>query len=213
MGLIFIGSFTVALSGALAPGPFLTMVIARSLERGPWTGPLAVLGHMFLELALLLLLVLGLGRLLGQPVFMVPVFLAGGAILLWMAADLLRNAGKMSAGVSGAADAGPRRLHPVLAGAVVSLSNPYWLVWWLVIGLGLVMQSLKFGPLGVAVFFAGHILADLAWYSLVSFSVAAGKKFISGNAYRIIVTVCGLVLLGFGCWFLYGGIVKWLGAG
>ena len=212
MALIFFGSFAVALSGALAPGPFLTMVIVRSLEKGPWTGPLAVLGHMILELGLLLALVFGLAGLLQQRVFMIPVFLAGGGVLLWMAIDLLLNARKMAASAFAPSSSGLGRLHPVLAGVVVSLSNPYWLVWWLVIGLGLVMQSMKFGPAGLAVFFAGHILADLVWYSLVSFSVAAGKKFIRGTVYRIIIMICGLMLLGFGGWFLYAGIVKWLGA-
>jgi len=208
--LIFFGAFTVALSGAMAPGPFLTMVIARSLVKGPWTGPLTVLGHMILELGLLTALVFGVAAFLSKPVFVIVVFLAGGVLLVLMGLDLVIKARGMSLKQDPAKANRVSAMNPVLAGILVSLSNPFWLIWWLTIGLGYVLKAMDFGIAGLAAFFSGHILADLAWYSLVSFSVAAGKKFVTDRIYRTIIAVCGLVLLGFGGWFLFGGIAKWL---
>ena len=49
----------------------------------------------------------------------------------------------------------------------MSAANPYWLIWWLTIGRGYDMFSMKYGWLGVALFFIGHILATspgTPWY-------------------------------------------------
>jgi threonine/homoserine/homoserine lactone efflux protein len=72
----------------------------------------------------------------------------------------------------------------VWSGIFLSLANPYWLIWWLTIGLGYVIFAAKFGLVGVFLFFAGHILADLAWYTLVSAAVAYGRNFFTDGLYR-----------------------------
>ena len=66
----------------------------------------------------------------------------------------------------------------VLTGILLSIANPYWFIWWATIGMGYIMYSVKFGLPGIISFFAGHILADLAWYYLVSFSVAKRNNFV-----------------------------------
>ncbi len=63
-------SFIVALSGALMPGPLLTVTVGEAARRGFWAGPLIMVGHSLLELALVLLLLVGLGAWLNQPVIL-----------------------------------------------------------------------------------------------------------------------------------------------
>ena len=53
---IFAGSFVVGLSGAMAPGPVLTVTISETLKRGFKAGPLIILGHTLLEMILLALI-------------------------------------------------------------------------------------------------------------------------------------------------------------
>jgi threonine/homoserine/homoserine lactone efflux protein len=74
-------------------------------------------------------------------------------------------------------------------------------VWWFTIGLGYVMFSYKFGLLGVGLFFIGHILADFAWYSLVSGAVSQGRQFLSDRLYRGFLAACGVFLFVFGAFF------------
>ena len=59
---IFLISFTVALSGALMPGPLLAAVIYESTRHGFKTGPLFVLGHAMLEVLMVTFIILGFSR-------------------------------------------------------------------------------------------------------------------------------------------------------
>jgi hypothetical protein len=58
--------------------------------------------------------------------------------------------------------------------------------------------------IGVLAFFVGHISADLAWYSLISFAVSRGKKAIGERGYRYMLFACGIFLMLFGGWFIAG---------
>ena len=63
---IFCTSFVLALSGALMPGPLLTVTVSESSRRGMSTGPLMIFGHGLLELALIVALVSGLAPILAR---------------------------------------------------------------------------------------------------------------------------------------------------
>ena len=83
--VIFFTSFVIALSGAIMPGPLLTITISESTRRGAVAGPLLISGHAVLELLLVIALLLGLGPILKHPLFfMISAFL-GGAIMFLMA--------------------------------------------------------------------------------------------------------------------------------
>jgi threonine/homoserine/homoserine lactone efflux protein len=196
-------SFIVALSGALMPGPLLTLTVGEAARRGFWAGPLIILGHALLELALVLLLLAGVGVWLNRPLVLGVVGVSGAAALGWMGLGLL----KASRHSHLAFDAkGGSSLNPIVAGVLMSAANPYWLIWWLTIGLGYVMFSMKYGWLGVGLFFAGHILADFAWYTLVSGAVSRGRRFISDGIYRGFLAGCGVFLFGFGGYFAFQGV-------
>jgi threonine/homoserine/homoserine lactone efflux protein len=208
---IFITSFIVALSGALMPGPLLTTTIGESSQYGSRAGPLLMVGHAVLELALVALLFLGLAPLLTSTRVTASIGIAGGCILFWLAYGMFRSLPRLSL------DAKPstkRGYHGrlITSGVLVSLSNPYWTIWWATIGLAYVLQSRLFGVVGVIVFFIGHILADFVWYSLVSLTVGKGRSCFTPLTYRGLVLICALFLVGFAIWFLYGGIKAFIAA-
>ena len=120
---------------------------------------------------LLLGLVLGLGNLLELEISKGIISVLGGAFLLWTAWGMLRYEGKedLLAPESPGRGAG---MPPVIAGAAISLANPYWSVWWATLGLGFLIQAQKMGVTGILLFYSGHILADFMWYTAVSLVVA-----------------------------------------
>ncbi len=204
LSAIFSMSFVVALSGALMPGPLLTITVADSARRGFITGPLVILGHAILELALVIGVVAGLGKFLEIPFVIGTIALVGGGILLRMGIQMLREAGKLTLKTEAGEE--PVYANPVLAGVIGSLTNPYWIIWWITIGLGYLIAAKRFGAVGVTVFFIGHILADFCWFSMISFGVSKGRIIMSDSVYRWIIRVCGAILLFFGCWFFYSSV-------
>ena len=202
---IFVSSFIIALSGALMPGPLLTVTISESSRRGFMTGPLLIAGHAILELGLVAALLLGLAPFFQMPVVFVTTAIAGALILFWMAFNMFRSLPSLRLSWEGD---NTRRNHPMISGILMSVANPYWIIWWATIGLGYILYSWQFGLWGIVFFFAGHILADLSWYSLVSAAVAGGRHFLTDRLYRGLITICAVFLVVFAGYFAYAGFEK-----
>lgn len=201
LAAIFFTSFAIGFSGALMPGPVLTMTVSQTIRRGFWAGPRIVLGHGVLELALLLALVLGLGPILQRPLIGGLIGVVGAALLGIMAVGMLWSLPRLSLELESGPAGG---LGPFWAGVLTSISNPYWVLWWATIGPMVIQQRLS--VVGVATFFGGHILSDLVWFSFVSGLVAGGRRFLNRALYQGLVGVCAVVLFGFGIYFLAHGI-------
>lgn len=201
---LFWSAFIIGLSGAMMPGPVLTATISETLKRGFRAGPLIVAGHAVLELMVLAAVVAGLGRWITQPVIMRVLGLVGGGLLIAMGAHMAWTA---ESAVRVALQAGPdpkaSLRGPFLAGILTSVSNAYWAIWWATIGLNLASLALKNGIAGLISFYSGHILSDLVWYSLVAAAVASGRKLCPPLVYRVLITLCGLVLVGLGGLFFF----------
>ena len=202
---IFTTSFVIAFSGAMMPGPLLTTTIGESARQGPWVGPKMIAGHAVLELILLLGLFLGLTPLLKNEIFFIVVAILGGGIMIWMARGMFHSIPKLE--LSTLANT-KSQINVYLAGILMSLANPYWIIWWATIGLGYVLHSQKFGIAGVAMFFVGHIFGDLVWYSSISFAIGKGKKIFSNKVYRILIGSCATFLVLFSFWLIYDGVQR-----
>ena len=198
---LFWVSFAIALSGAMAPGPLLTSVIYESLQRGFKAGTLIITGHAGLELALVVLLGGGLVKYLHQPLVLKFIFTAGALILIYLGARMMLTSPAVSINLNAAS---PKHEGLILTGITMSLASPTWVVWWLTVGLSLLLTSQKNGLNGMMSFYFGHILADFVWYGFLSLAVCSGRKFLTEAIYRKVIFFCGLVLVGFGVWFAGG---------
>jgi threonine/homoserine/homoserine lactone efflux protein len=202
---IFFTSMIVALSGAMMPGPLLTINISESLRRGAIAGPLLMAGHAILELLLVVALLLGLSPLFKNDVFFVMVALVGGATMFWMAFGMFRSLPTLSVRTNVAVD---RKNNLVVAGALMSLANPYWIIWWATIGIGYITRCQDLGFPGVGVFYSGHILGDVLWYVSISIAIAKGRSLFTDRTYRVIIGCCGAFLVAFAGYLVYSGILK-----
>ncbi|MFY9120210.1 MAG: LysE family transporter [Syntrophomonadaceae bacterium] len=208
---LFTTAFVVGLSGAMMPGPLLTATMVSSAERGWGAGPLIVLGHALLELALVAALLAGIAQFLVQPRVTTVIALVGGVFLVYLGITMIRDvwSGRLSSiqasSTDGSASA-PVSMHPVLAGILISLFNPYWSIWWATVGLGYLTFALNSGLSGITSFFSGHILSDLAWYTLVAIAVSKGQALLSPRVYKGLLVGCGLFMLGLGIYFFYSGL-------
>jgi threonine/homoserine/homoserine lactone efflux protein len=202
---IFISSFVIALSGAMMPGPLLTVTISESSHRGFIAGPLLILGHSILELILIVGLVLGLSPILQLKGVFIGISLIGGIILFLMAIKMFLSLSslKLTSRVSS-----NRRQHLFITGILMSLANPYWTIWWATIGLSYIIHCRTAGFAGLLSFYFGHISGDMVWYSAISLTVGKGRRFLNDRIYRVIIGACAVFLIVFGSYFLYSGFLK-----
>lgn len=211
---ILFQAFTVGLSGAVMPGPLLTYNIQLASKQGFWVGPRLVLGHALLEGALVVGLIAGFGQFLTAPGVKFFLGLVGGTLLAWMGYELVwRESRKAMVNFVETAAAGeitpPSRLtnlSPIVAGVLISLANPYWVLWWTTFGLGFIAKALALGWVGVLAFYIGHISSDLAWYSLIAAAIAKGRQWITEPIYRGLLMICGIFLLGIAVWFIWDAL-------
>jgi len=208
LGVLFITAFGVGLSGAMMPGPLLTATIVSTARHGFMAGPLIVLGHALLELALLIALLAGFSTILLMPRVGQTVAIVGGSFLLYLGFCMIKDIlkGKLTL-----PDDQPEQvsstplMHPIVAGILISVSNPYWSIWWATIGLSYLTIAWKSSTSGIVSFYSGHILADLFWYSLIAFIISTGSRWLNPLVYRLILLLCSIFLLGLGIYFIYSG--------
>lgn len=196
----------IGLSGALMPGPMLSVCIAESYKKGFWAGPYIVLGHAMPEFALMVLFSLGLNRFIKNDTVIGVIGIVGGLFLGWLAIRIFVEVRQgITIDLTAKEDIG---WGPVVAGVWTSVSNPGWIVWWATIGARYILLALDHGIVGLAFFFVGHEMADLVWYSLVSFLVSRGRGRISDRVYHVVLYICSLMVFGFAVLFFVNGIMN-----
>ncbi len=192
----------ISLSGVLAPGPMTAATLAAG-TRSRHAGALIALGHAVVELPLVLIIIAGAGALFEMEAVKLTIGLAGGAFLLLMGGQLLAA----SRHVAATASVSDTR-HPLLTGIVLTAANPYFLIWWATIGLALATQAIDFGLVAFALFALIHWLCDLVWLEMLSLASNKGAELLGDRIQRIVLIVCGLMLLGFGGKFLYDAVAS-----
>ncbi len=207
LGAIAVTSLILGFSGAMMPGPLLTLTISEAARRGMRAGPLLIAGHALLEATLVILLLFGLAELVQRPPVFALIALIGGTMLIWMGYGMVRSLSGLSLDLS--ADE-QEAVSPLVAGALVSLANPYFTLWWATVGIGYLTLTIESGWLGGVTFYFFHILADLLWYSFVAMAVSRGRTLLTDKVYRGLIASCALFLIMFGGYFGFCGIEKLL---
>jgi len=203
---IFIVSFLVALTGALSPGPVLTFTIYRSLksERGYLAGLFITLGHATLEFALIIALLLGASFFLQNFIVYTTIGIVGGILLVIFGIMVIKDIYDKPIDINLAEikekDIKGFTGNSFLGGIIVSLSNPFWILWWAGIGLGLMISlNISFqDPLGLLMFYLGHEMGDLIWFWPISIIVYLGGKSLNPKIYRWVLIICGAFMIFFG---------------
>jgi threonine/homoserine/homoserine lactone efflux protein len=218
VALIFVTALIVGYSGALVPGPMFTLVVAHSAKHGARSGLFITCGHAVLEFLLLGGLALGLTQVLAKSAVTASISIAGGTVMLAMGGlmvvqSLLRRLAVLP--VASPRNQGEVRRYPISLGLrqaglgiVVSVSNPYFLLWWASIGAAYYVSAAIYGIPGALTFLFGHILADFTWYGALGYVTGYGKRFLGPKPYRLIIMACGIALIGLGIYFWTKGAVR-----
>ncbi|MFC6906063.1 LysE family translocator [Halalkalicoccus tibetensis] len=202
-----IAGILLGLSLAAPPGPMNAIIAEESVLRGWDAGVRAGLGAMSADACFFVVALAGVATVLQDaPTLRAGMMAVGGLLMLYFALDAARSArGSFVEGESSASK-GFRRTF------MLSLTNPYQVLWWLTVGVALLDPGTLsvavpvIGELGVATgsvaivlgFFAGIAL----WITLFPAALVRAGRRIDGFA-PLVAAGSALVLAGFGVVFLY----------
>jgi len=199
---ILLSVVVISLSGVMQPGIMTAMTIAKSYK-SPWAGPYVALGHAVIEIPLILLIYFGFAQFFQNTVVQLVLSILGGGMIIWLGISMFRARTEV---VHGGKDL---PYNAVTAGIITSVLNPFFWVWWAIIGSMLVMKFHDFGTTGLMAFTLTHWLCDLVWLSLISFLIYYTQTLWgrwAGKVQEVIFIICSLLLVGFGGWYVISGI-------
>lgn len=197
--------FLVSFSGAMQPGPVTATAITMG-GRNRYAGLLLAVGHGVIEFPLMVLIMLGAGKIFESDVAQLAVGFAGGIALLLMGVQMLARSK-----CEEKTQAVLRKDSPIWAGVVLTASNPYFLIWWGTIGLALATEAKQFGVWAFGIFAIVHWLVDLIWVGTLSFASFYGGRLMGPKVQQVVVKICAVAMLWFAAMFIYRAAIKLTG--
>jgi len=193
--------FGIGLSGALIPGPLLAFTVKESLAGGARTGAVIMTGHIIVEALLMLLIYFGFMGFLTNPAVASVIAVLGSVLLFYLSYSLVKQKDVLSG------EPGTKHYNPVAGGILLTALNPSFPLWWATVGYNMLGEGMRLGGrAGVFAVVAGHWLADVGWYSIVSFAVAKGRDtMLKEKVYPVLKTVMAVFMAALGLYFLFRG--------
>jgi len=194
----------ISVSGALAPGPLFFANITRGIDHGIKSGLYFSVGHMIVELPLIFLLAVGLISTSNQLLISTVSGLLGGATLIGF--GLLQMKSIRGNYADSNMFKGSSLSSSLMLGVTLSGLNPFFIFWWLTIGVKLIYEALALASfIGILYMFLCHIWIDYAWLTSTAYLANKGRNVIRSRIYKVLVLIFGLILIYYGVTFLMEG--------
>lgn len=208
-------------SGVLSPGPLFLVNLILGSKQGFHAGIKVALGHCIVELPLMIILTLALLRF--SPVSIISngslgvIGLLGGISIIVFSFILMsslmkrkvtaiprhdNNNDKRSLLHVGAISSEIAR--PIILGVVFTAFNPFFIAWWLTVGLKLISDSVStFGVAnGILFLFFLHIWMDCVWLIFTSYLISKGVSILNGRYYNFFLVGLSSTLTFYGLYII-----------
>lgn len=187
----------VSASGVMAPGPLLAANITHGMAGGMRAGLAVAAGHAAVELPLVLAVAAGAVSLTTVPGAERAIAVAGAVGLFAFAAMQARASLKKSDGVAAPGHS------PLISGALMTGLNPFFLVWWMTVGLKLISDAAReWSAPGVLAMFGMHVWMDFAWLAATAYLASRGGKLLPEKSKRVVGLALSAAMVYFGVSFL-----------
>jgi threonine/homoserine/homoserine lactone efflux protein len=205
---VFLFAFGASFGAVISPGPVSAAIVTEAPRLGWKVGPLIASGHTLLELVMVVLISLGLSIGMANPDVRIAIAFGGGLVLLAIGASYIFGAWKGTTRLPQAVSAATPRtvLSLITLGGLTTISNPFWYTWWVTVAAGYLMQAKALSLAAIGVFYIGHICADFAWDTALSFATSTGRRWLTDARYRAIIAITGGFMIYLGVVFLSSAI-------
>jgi threonine/homoserine/homoserine lactone efflux protein len=219
-------------SGVLSPGPLFLANLIYGSNQGYYAGIKIANGHMTVELLLIILLSSSLFGFsfftAGSAALRIVGMIGGIAIIVFAMAQILniiKKAGYTAdvMNKNNIQDIGYKssyfflldkigrkvNLGPLMVGMIFTAMNPFFVIWWLTVGIKLISDTIYlFGIVeGVFLLFLFHIWMDYAWLTLTAYLISKGWSIVQMRSYHLFMVCINIILISYGFYFLVTNII------
>lgn len=198
---IYLKFVLVGLSIALPVGAITVEMTKQGLKNGFFHGWAVGIGGMTIDVLLILALYLGLAQILSLPYVQMPLWIIGAGFLFLLAYDSIKNADQ---DITLAGEKVNKSIGKTFRNGLLVAVSPGNLVFWVSV-FGAVLadsysssesSSFIIAALGIL---TGILLHDLGLLAIISMT----RKVMNKQMIKWTSIVAGILLFGFGCYFLY----------
>ncbi|HQY92741.1 LysE family transporter [Caldilinea sp.] len=202
MNFLFAG-ISLGFAAGISPGPLLTLVITRTLERGLAAGLRVAVAPLLTDLPIILITVLFFNVL---PPGLETVLTVGGALfVLYLAWEIVRDArhahlvtGKVASNANAASD--------IWRGMMVNLLSPHPWLFWIGVAAPLLTRAWQTSAWSAAGFLVGFYGLLIGSKALVTVGVTGGRRFLNDRWYQRLLLASALLLAMFGVRLLWQAV-------
>ena len=190
MGLVFCGP----------PGAVFAMSARRGAAHGFSAALMVLFGSLVGDAVWAVLGLSGAGILMQISAIHGIVGVAGAALLAWLGLQALRDAWQNRQPAAAPSSVG----GDFTIGAVLSLTNPQAVAYWIAFGgsiQAIIGRAADFSEF--VVFFAGFMSACVVYCFLAAGIISGARSLLTDRLYRIVNAICGAALVGFAILLLY----------
>jgi threonine/homoserine/homoserine lactone efflux protein len=194
LGLAIAGA-TLGLVEGIKPGPLLTMVIRETLSGGLRAGLWTAAAPIFTDGPLVIFSLFAAAWVATNPSALLAITLAGAIFLAQMGYECF---GLEPPNMN---EDAPPPTGSFLRGVITNLLNPNVYIFWFLIGGPLMASAADeeiLAPIAYAITFLVTIMLTKA---AIAYAIHRASGNISATVYRRLLSICGLVMMGFSIYY------------
>jgi threonine/homoserine/homoserine lactone efflux protein len=183
-------AFVYGLTGGLAPGPLMTLVISQTLRHGAREGIKTSFAPLITDGPIIALLLLFLDRIATIRPLLGAIAIAGVVFLVYLAQESW-SALPPSAAETTAAP------HSLLRGALVNFLNPSPYLFWLTAGTPMLVKAWQHSALAAALFIVVFFVCLVGSKILLATLLARSRDRVLGRWYPPVMRILAILLVVF----------------
>jgi chemosensory pili system protein ChpE len=197
---LFVSAILLSLLMCAYPGAVNTEAFRRGVSGGTGRALWTELGSSIGDMVWAALAMIGLALLLADGTTRILLGIGGGALLLYLAFQAIKDARK---GIVIEGEAKGNR-NDFMTGALISLGNPFQIAFWVGIG-GSAIATIVTNPTSMdyAIFFIGYFVGSIGWAFGYAGLIGHGRRYITPRLFKVINVLCALVMIYFALTMLW----------
>lgn len=192
-------AFALGIAFAAPPGIVTAESVRRGLAGGFWPAAMVGFGSLIGDAVYAALALIGTETLVYYSNARRVVSVAGAAILFFLARSAMRAELPDTRNSRGPDE----KRNAFLAGAALSLSNPWALAFWVGFGGVLLAAGVRDPVSNLPRFLGAFLSGATAWVVILSILIAIARRFVNLRLFRIVSVLSAVIFIGTGFYTLW----------